>query len=241
MKDQFYREREALVSNASGEARDELRKRLIDEYKDLDDFMFERFRRAAYRVLAKHAEPSDTQFARSLLRNLRSDYYREELAQAAVEILTKHGDTNDVEPLKASISHAYPEARTDGAELILQLDPSHRSENIQYLVEMDDPDVIRGVLRYSLASPDGHLLDEAYNLLFSAKEQVRLDTLAYLAHECSRENLETLLDEYPNTQNFYYYNVVSWLDRLLYAPEDLCDVYAAELKQRLIGTGTQST
>lgn len=234
LKDQFYAERQAIVSRAPDDARDKLNDELIDQLKRYDDLRFELFRRAAYRVLAKHAEPSDVQFARSLLSDLRSKYFREELVQAAVEIVKKHGNADDAELLKPLLSATYPDVKSDGAEVILQLATSNRSENIHYLVEMDDPDVIRGVLRYSLESPDGLLLDEAYNLLFNVKEQIRLDTLAFLTHKLSRENFESLLDEYPNTQNFYYYNVVSWLDRLLYAPGNLRDVYTAKLKRRLI-------
>jgi hypothetical protein len=106
---------------------------------------------------------------------------------------------------------------------------------------MDDPDVTRGVLRYSLENHDGLLLNEVLTLLFNAKEQTRLDTLALLVHDLSRENLESLLDEYPNTQNFYYYTVMNWLDRLVYASDDVRDVYAAKLEHRLRSAGTHNS
>jgi hypothetical protein len=178
---------------------------------------------------------------RSLLSNLSSKYFREELVQAAIEILTEHGAADDVELLKPLLSDTYPKVGTVGVELILQLAPINRSENIQYMLDMDDPDVTRGVLRYSLESQDALSPEGARNLLFNTKEQVRLDALAFLAHKLSREELESLLKEYPTIQNFYYYNVVSWLDRILYAPGNLSDDYAAELKQRLINASAQST
>jgi hypothetical protein len=240
LKEKFYTEQQALISGFPDESRDKLKDDLIGRFREHDDFRFELFRRAAYRALAKHAEPTDVQFARSLLSDLRSKYFREELVQAAFEIIKEHGDADDAELLKPILAAAYPEVKAKGAELILQLASHNRSENIEYLVEMDDPDVITGVLRYSLENHDGLFLNEAYDLLFNAKEQIRLDTLAFLASTLSRVNLESLLDEYPNTQNFYYYNVVSWLDRLLYAPSDVRDVYAAKLKNRLSSAGTHN-
>ncbi len=231
LKNRFYIEELGTDPDISDE--------LVYRFKKLDDYNFERFRWAAYRALAKHAEPSDIKFARSLLSDLRSELFEEELVQAAVEIMKEHGNADDVELLKPVLSGTYPDVSTEGAQLVLQLDPSNRSENAKHLLAMDNADVTRGVLKYSLENHGALSLEDARNLLLNAKEQVRLDALAFLARKLATKDLESLLDHYPTSQNYYYYNVVCWLDRILYATGDLRDVYVSELNQRFSSTRGQ--
>ena len=40
-----------------------------------------------------------------------------------------------------------------------------------------------------------------------------------------------MLLEYP-TRSTYYYDVVTWLDRLLYSPSPLKELFARELEER---------
>jgi hypothetical protein len=67
-------------------------------------------------------------------------------------------------------------------------------------------------------------------LLHSKIDGVRVLAVACLHRLADRARLEAILDEYMQTRP-YYYNVVCWLDRVLYAPAPLQDMFARWLSQ----------
>jgi hypothetical protein len=72
-------------------------------------------------------------------------------------------------------------------------------------------------------------LDEVKALLYADNTEIRTYALAYLTNVLSEDELEKLLSEYSSAGR-YYYNVVTWLDRWLYAPKKLRDSFRKELK-----------
>jgi hypothetical protein len=214
---------------------------LLEEFRHqhsrVDEFISDRLRKAAYTALSNYAEPDDVRFARSFLSSPDSELFTEDLARASYRILEKYGAADDIEMLRSflrsNLNNPRSEIKRDAARLILHLAPIRFHENATYLLDLDDADVTRGVLQYSLNNNQALSSEELIGLLFNSAQRIRLDALALMVHTFSREELETLLDDYPSLRGRYYYNVVSWLDRILYAPTGLREVYTAELKQRL--------
>jgi hypothetical protein len=66
-------------------------------------------------------------------------------------------------------------------------------------------------------------------LLLDADEYLRTGAIVQLRGRLEPAELEDLLAEY--TRGRYFYNVVTWLDRMLYAPGILHSYYEEELRQ----------
>jgi hypothetical protein len=69
-------------------------------------------------------------------------------------------------------------------------------------------------------------------LLNDEQASNRAQGVHYLSKRLGREELEQLLDEYPN-EGTYYYDVVTWLDRLLYAPQSLREMFLRDLDEEV--------
>jgi hypothetical protein len=67
---------------------------------------------------------------------------------------------------------------------------------------------------------EGFLLDE--------NEKKRQMAVSVLSKTCTAEELVRVLERYLEGGR-YFYNVVCWLDRLLYAPEPMKRLYLSEL------------
>jgi hypothetical protein len=74
--------------------------------------------------------------------------------------------------------------------------------------------------------------DLAKQLIFSEDENLRLKGLALLVQLVEKNNLEEILNEYLN-QRTYYYNVVTWLDRYLFAPGRYGEFFQKQLVSTL--------
>ena len=69
-------------------------------------------------------------------------------------------------------------------------------------------------------------------LLLSEKDDIRLKGFAVLTHFYKREDLEKLLEDYISRER-YYYNVVTWLDRYLFAPGHYGEFFRNQLSDKL--------
>jgi hypothetical protein len=58
----------------------------------------------------------------------------------------------------------------------------------------------------------------------------RVRAIRYFSRRWNAAELEEFLREYI-ARGTYYYNVVTWLDRLLYSPSPLRDMYVKSLEQ----------
>lgn len=71
--------------------------------------------------------------------------------------------------------------------------------------------------------------------LYNEKDKIRLKVLACLCERASREELEQLLNRYTMPPR-YFYDVVCWLDRILYAPARLGEAYKTQLSREIQNT-----
>lgn len=91
----------------------------------------------------------------------------------------------------------------------------------------EDASVMKVALRALRAfAPDDERVE---SLLGFKDDSIRLAALAWVVERYNAARLETILTAYFE-RGFYYYNVVCWLDRVLYAPPPLRQFY----KQRLL-------
>ncbi len=70
------------------------------------------------------------------------------------------------------------------------------------------------------------------DLLNNASEKNRERAIYYLSRRINEVELRALLEECLHRES-YYYNIVAWLDRLLYAPSPLKEMYSRELQENM--------
>jgi len=94
--------------------------------------------------------------------------------------------------------------------------------------------LVRACLKKSLS--DGVRLESGriHSLLHSEKDQIREMAAAYIMEAFNRDKnkLERFLNEYVQSET-YYYNVVCWLDRILYAPRSFKMMFRKQLAEKL--------
>jgi len=69
-------------------------------------------------------------------------------------------------------------------------------------------------------------------MLLENSDVVRRKSVGFFADSYEKDDLEKLLDRYI-TQPTYYYDVVCWLDRILYAPAQLKAMFIRQLAKEL--------
>jgi hypothetical protein len=69
-------------------------------------------------------------------------------------------------------------------------------------------------------------------MLRNESDIVRRKVMALLAKKLTTEELEEMLGRY--TSEFYYFDIVCWLDKILYAPAQLKKIFARQLGEELL-------
>ncbi len=204
-----------------------------ERLRSLENFVVSGFRSSALSVLSKHAEPSDVEFARSLLRNQRHFYDRRGTIPA-LQILQQYGTSKDNELLKQYVANWDPIVKGCAARSLLKMTQQDNGiENAGYLLDIDDAEIVRISLEWLLSIEDAPYTDKVKELLYKDNDQIRVCALGYLVQIMTRDELKLLLDEYPNAQRYYYYSVQCWLDRVLYAPPGLREEYVRQIKAKV--------
>ena len=101
------------------------------------------------------------------------------------------------------------------------------------LLTEKDSKVVALAIRHLWDKESGQVADTLEPLLLSDNEDIRTMALSYLAKQRSRAQLRRLIQKYLKNET-YYYNVVTWLDRVLYAPQLLRTMFLDKLESRLV-------
>ena len=188
----------------------------------LDDFIRAEYIEAAIVGLAAHALSSDVQFARA---HIHSD--RERTRTAATKILAKLGDSSDVPILLgiATLAHGELKSLALSAAINFSAEPNRAALEMAMGTDLDLKNAAR---RWLLGQDSADVRDYFRSLLHSENEDERLSAVRYLSGKMAERELESLLDDYLKLE-VYYYDVVTWLDRVLCAPSLLKDMYTGQL------------
>jgi HEAT repeat protein len=189
----------------------------------LDRFMRWKFTAVALGALAQQGEQRDAAFGRKYLTSGEED-----VRLASIALLERFGDESDCNRLLESARGEWS-TREAAAKVAVKLAKGSMSM-IRSLLDSDDLRVVRVAIG-SLEPKDlpamrSRLLD----LLQHESDGVRVLAVAGLYRLTDRTTLEAILNEYMGNRT-YYYNVVCWLDRVLYAPEPIKEMYVRALDQ----------
>jgi hypothetical protein len=194
------------------------------EEKKLDEFIRSQFTVAALSGLVAHALPSDVVIARKHLQSENRD-----TRLAATQIISKFGNAEDVQTLLNISTDAWGELKDFGPATAIRL--SSDPDGLAFEILGPGNTVGRDAALRWLMNRDSDAVRQYFlELLTDESDRNRARGTYYLSRKLNRSEIEELLLEYP-TRSTYYYDVVTWLDRHLYSPPPLKQLFDRELEQ----------
>jgi hypothetical protein len=152
------------------------------------------------------------------------------LRDAAVAVISKIGDSGDVAALLKLSKEAYGTARTQAASAALRLskDPL---ETARALLGTNISEVLKITFNWLFQQDSEGVRRLFEDLIDSEDDTNRLRGLYYILKRLSSEKLEEFLIKYTARES-YYYNIVIWVDRVLYAPVPLKNLFVQQLERK---------
>jgi HEAT repeat protein len=199
--------------------------KIAEEWNRLDDFIRSQFTRSALLGLAENAQPSDSALARPYLEHANNL-----LRDPAVAIISKVGGPEDVSILLKIAKEAYGDVRQEAASAALRLSPKP-VEVAHALTESQGAEVVKIAFNWLFGENSGEVKKIFEELIHSQNDTDRVRALHYLSSRMTRKELEQFLKKYLSRET-YYYNIVTWLDRLIYSAEPLRQMFTYELEQQ---------
>jgi hypothetical protein len=182
---------------------------------------------AALAGIAQNGEADDVTFGRRYLR--RDDY---DVLVEAVKVIERFGDEDDIQDLIDVAKKKEGILQESAARAALKLSPDVK-ETARALLLVAKEDLAGVIAGYLVNKQDVAGVSEfAEPLLREESDIVRRKVMALLAKKLTTEELEGMLGQY--TSQLYYYDVVCWLDKILYAPEPLKEAFVRQLEEELL-------
>ncbi len=179
---------------------------------------------SALKVLKKYGNAGDKVIAKTLLKSEDT-----QVREAAVDLFAKYAGKRDIDVLSEIASSGDVESRIVAAKRILKLDAGKKRS--RELLESSYSDVVKEAICWYIVNKESLDWSEMSTLLCSKNDDIRLLATAYAVKTSTRRKLVPLLKRYLGGKT-YYYDVVCWLDRVLYAPGDLAQGYTKKLIER---------
>lgn len=202
------KESESMLRNKYGDVAESI-------YKGWDDdtitYVKSGFISAAIDGLAVHGKKSDLKYARKYICNTRHNVADE----GAIQILKKYGNSSDVDILLKAASNAYGKTKIEALETAYKIS-SNKARFLNQLFEMEDEKTTSIAIKILSSNILPNKSEIAKSLLKSKNDDNRMKGLSiYLKNQTLKE-IESFLSEYL-AQETYYYNIISWVDKLLYS------------------------
>lgn len=154
-----------------------------------------------------------------------------DIKNCVVQIIANYGTSEDVPTLLKIAFDSYGSTKIEATKQSL-IYSNFNKEIIQQFISSGDKDIVKACLYYSLSVKESSMLENAKDLLMHKTEDIRIYALSYLANKLSDEKLSELLNNYL-AGTIYYYNVVCWLDRILFAPSIIRRFYRKNLLNKI--------
>ncbi|MEQ1922708.1 MAG: HEAT repeat domain-containing protein [Pyrinomonadaceae bacterium] len=183
---------------------------------------------ACLAIVGAFGGPDDAQYGRKYIRSNNPGVQLE-----SIFLLSRFGDASDADVLSEALTTGKLETPTAAAKALIDT-ADNKAETIQSLLTFDDPKVIAFAISSLSAPADKGTEDLLLSLLRDSRDQVRLAALGYFVRTKDDENLTELLTSYTtdNENKGYFYNVVHWLDAVLYSPDQLKSRFRSDIVDR---------
>ncbi len=198
-------------------------KKIFDQY---EDFITGQFRTAALRILLENGSAQDVTIARTLAI---TDSY--DVKRLSVQIIKKYGSAKDA-PFLLDLARAENSYNRTAIKAALELDKNGKNHILRLALESDNDVHVKKAIAFAYHSGKTINKNNLEKFLKHDDLGIRAAAVAYICHKFTREQMQQLLKDYIS--GHYFYNVVCWLDRVLYAPEPIRKQSLAELKEKLL-------
>ena len=198
----------------------------VVEIDKLDNYISTQFILSALKILVCKGTSDSLKFARKYADSIDKD-----IQGLVVQLIAKYGDSNDISALVKIAFDNYGAIRIEAVKQSLKLSDFDMSLIRQY-VESGKEDIIKTSFTCLLSANDDKMIGIAKELLMHKSDDIRIYAISYLAHLLTNKNLSGLLSSYVSGTT-YYYNVVCWLDRIIFAPPKIRSFYKKELLNKL--------
>jgi HEAT repeat protein len=220
----FARVRQGSIEAIRSKLGDDFANRTIVGFSKLEDFIRSQFVEAALSGLVANGEPSDIRFGRQYLGNDRQSIKLE-----AVRIVSKFGTEEDVASLLEIWRDSWGDARDEAGSAALRLS-KQPFEVARELIRSSHQSAVREAFDWLYGQDSAEVMDLFAELLGSESATDRERALYFFSKRLDKKSLtNTLQGQFD--KGTYYYNVVTWLDRLLYAPEPLPEFFRRQLER----------
>jgi hypothetical protein len=197
-------------------------KRNLAEIEELDEFIKKHFILSALRILTLRGTSESLKYARKY-----ADSNDKEIQDLVVQIISKYGNDEDVPALIKIAFNNYSSTKIEAVRWALKFSGFDKTVIKQFL-ESGEKEIVKTCLAYDLTAKLYSLTEDAKKLLMDKTDDIRLYALSYLANILASKKLDALLKTYLAGPT-YYYNVVCWLDKILFAPFKIKKTYKKEL------------
>ncbi|HRI02869.1 MAG TPA: DUF4062 domain-containing protein [Pyrinomonadaceae bacterium] len=172
---------------------------------------------ACLAVLTSAGDSEDAKFGRKYILSNNEGVQLE-----SIYLLSKFGDSSDADLLNKAITTGKLATPAAAAQALIETS-DNKAETILSLLKLEDTKVIALAISRLAAPGDVATEDLLMSLLRDTRDEVRLVALEYFIRTKDEEYLTELLATYTaqKAEQGYYYNVVHWLDGVLYGPENL--------------------
>lgn len=229
LETRFERIRQASFARIADEkARGEAeRQKLLDELNTAyagasDNYIRSIFTKVALEGIAKNGGSEFAPIVRTIVQE--NDLMTKD---AAIKALAVVGDGSDVLMLLDYASKWYRDGASIAAKAALRL-TDNLPETARQLIGFGRDEPIKLSLGALAESYPNEAIVECKKLLSHENGTIRKIAVAYLSYLLNATQLANILDALI-LEKHYYYNVICWIDRLLYAPEPICANYRNEL------------
>jgi len=202
-----------------------------ERLEPLNDFIRARFISSALSALAEHGNEGDVELARGYLIEEYEDQNWDEVQLEALRIVGKFGTPSDIENVLRIAQNKAGEMRQLASIVALRLSPGAGGAAVD-LLQLEDKITAGLAIESLLASDPVEVRPILEPLLDHKDEDIRTKALAYFVKKYNADELVDLMSGYISRPT-YYYNVVCWLDRILYAPPPLRQWFQTQLESKL--------
>lgn len=219
----FERVKKKSIGEAESTYGSQYAKELVERFKKYDDFIRSQFLEAALAGLATNSEAPDIRFGRQYLTTSSAA-----AKLAAVRIVCRYGTSEDVPALLSIAKEGWGEECNEAGACALRLSPNP-FDVARELVKSTRSELAQAGYAWLYGQRSQEALDFFEALLDSGNDKERVRAVYYLSKTRTNEELENVLETNLQKEK-YYYNVVTWLDRLLYSPEPLKEFFVRRLE-----------
>lgn len=194
-----------------------------ESWQQLNDFIRAKYIASALAGLVKHGEPTDVKWARKYLGAGELDVGSAE----CIAMLRKFGDASDAERLLAYARTARGETKRLAVRTALEKSPGFEGI-VSQMLECGDSEIEALAVSALAGIRSANNVELARKKLTSRSADVRLRAAATVILQSAPGDVLRELNEYLGSET-YYYDVVTWFDRCLFAPGRYRSAYREQL------------